>query len=96
MRYFPDEKIKEMRDAIREYYNGSGDGMMYLAYVSELEALDKRNDEYGDCKEQLFQMMSELNRFSSQYVHHRGKADVNDKDADAYEYENYDFRQNGD
>ena len=39
----------------------------------------------------FFRAISELQRFSDSYVPHNNVVDKNDEDADAYEYENYDF-----
>ncbi len=91
MRYFSDEKLKAMREHIKSDYN-SKDSAEYLAYLTRIEMLDKQNDQYGNCKTELMQAISEMSRRTEQYVH-RGQADPNDEDADAFEYENYDFRQ---
>ncbi|MBQ8132949.1 MAG: hypothetical protein IJ192_00820 [Clostridia bacterium] len=91
MKYFTDKQIQEMRERIKAAYGGT-DSILYLAYLSKIEALNKRYDEFGDCREELMQAIAEMERATEQYVH-RGKADPNDEDADAYEYENYDFRQ---
>ena len=90
MRYFTDEKIQEMKDSIRAAYDPK-DCAMYLAYVTKIEMLDKRNDQYGDCKDELMRTILDLEKASERYIH-RGKADPNDEDADAFEYENYDFQ----
>ena len=94
MRYFSDEKLSEMREQFRSSAMANNGGMV-LAYRSKIELLDKRNDEYGDCREELFRAISELQSLTENYIH-RGKADPNDEDADAFEYENYYFRQTTD
>lgn len=93
MRYFTDEQIQQMRKNIREEFGNDRDGIIYLAYVSKLEVLNKRYDEFGDCKDELMQTIVDLQRFAGQYVRHKGKVDVNDLDADAFEYENFDYAQ---
>ncbi len=94
MRYFTDGQIQEMKDKVKNDLSVQ-DRSLYLAYISKIEVLDKRNDEYGDCREQLMQAIAELEQTTERYIH-RGRADPNDEDADAYEYENYDFRQTTD
>ncbi len=90
MRYFTDEKIQQMKEMAKHELSPQ-DRTLYLAYISKIELLDKRNDAAGDCREQLMQAIAELEQVSERYVH-RGRADPNDEDADAFEYENYDFR----
>ena len=90
MRYFSDEKIAQMKDDIMNN-SSSQNKSMYLAYLSRIEMLDKRNDQYGDCREELMKAISQLQSLSEGYIH-RGKADPNDEDNDAFEYENYDFK----
>lgn len=90
MRYFTDEKIQEMKESIKASYDPK-DSAIYLAYVTKIEMLDKRNDQLGDCKDELMQAILELEKVSKRYIH-RGRADPNDEDADAFEYENYDFQ----
>lgn len=92
MRYFTDGQIQEMKDKVKNDLSVQ-DRSLYLAYISKIEVLDKRNDEYGDCREQLMQAIAELEQTTERYIH-RGRADPNDEDA--YEYENYDFRQTTD
>ena len=87
MRYFSDEKIAQMKDDIMNN-SSSQNKSMYLAYLSRIEMLDKRNDQYGDCREELMKAISQLQSLSEGYIH-RGKADPNDEDNDAFEYENY-------
>ncbi len=89
MRYFTDEQINEMKTRVRSEYD-SNTANRYLACLSRIELLDRRNDESGDCRSELMQAIAELERITGQYIH-RGKADPNDEDADAFEYENYDF-----
>lgn len=92
MRYFSDEKLAAMREDIRSRGKELNSGM-YLAYLSKIEALDRRNDQYGDCREELLAAIADLERFSESYIH-RGRANPDDEDNDAFEYENYDFKQN--
>ncbi len=89
MRYFSDKKLDEMRDRARKEFGGE-DENIYLAYIDKIERLDKRNDEYGDAREELLLAIAELERVTEGYVH-RGRADPNDEDNDAFEYENYNF-----
>lgn len=92
MKYFTDEQIADMREKIRQSYSES-EGLLYMAYISKIEMLNKRYDEKGDCKKELLNAIAELEKATERYIH-RGRADPNDEDADAFEYENYDFRQN--
>lgn len=88
MRYFTDSQINDMKSQIKIHYSES-ETNRYLACISRIEYLDKLNDETdGNYKEQLMQAISDLQKETEQYVH-RGKADPNDEDADAFEYENY-------
>ncbi len=93
MRYFTDARISEMKESVKNDLSDR-DRSLYLAYLSEIQQLDERNDKYGDCREQLLQAIAGLEKLTESYVH-RGKTDPNDEDADAYEYENYDFRREG-
>ena len=94
MKYFTDAQLEAMKERIKSDY-GEAEGKRYMAYLTKIELLNKRYDEYGDCRTELMQAIAELERATEQYVH-RGKADPNDEDADAFEYENYDFRQTTD
>lgn len=94
MKYFTDEQLGEMRQQIMEGYS-ENERAMYLACLTKIELLNKRYDEYGDCRDELMQAIAQLEAVSERYVH-RGKIDPNDEDADAFEYENYDFRQTTD
>ena len=88
MRYFKDDKIKEMREQIKLNYSES-ETNRYLACVTKIELLDKMNDESGGSyREQLMQAIAELQKETEQYVH-RGRTDPNDEDTDAFEYENF-------
>ncbi len=89
MRYFSDEKLSEMRRRARSDFDEDGRSM-YLAYIQKIEVLDKRNDQFGDAREDLLKAIAELEKVSERYVH-RGKADPNDEDNDAFEYENYNY-----
>ncbi len=94
MRYFSDERLAQMRENIKDSVIVQNSGM-YLAYLRKIEDLDKRNDQFGDCREQLLQAIAELEKLSEGYIH-RGRALPEDEDADAYEYENYDYRSTDD
>ena len=88
MRYFTDDQIQDMRSQIKINYSGS-ETNRYLACVTKIELLDKLNDESGGMyREQLMQAIAELQKETEQYVH-RGRADPDDEDADAFEYENF-------
>lgn len=89
MRYFTDEQIEQMRINAKKDYDPK-DCAVYLAYISKIEVLDKRNDEFGDCRAELMQSISEMEKVTERYIH-RGVADPNDEDNDAFEYENYSF-----
>lgn len=89
MRYFSDEKLSEMRRKAKSDFDEDGRSM-YLAYIQKIEVLDKRNDQFGDAREELLKAIAELEKVSERYVH-RGKADPNDEDSDAFEYENYNY-----
>lgn len=94
MKYFTDEQLSEMRKQIIEGYS-ENERAFYLAHLTKIELLNKRYDEYGDCRTELMEAIAQLESASERYVH-RGKTDPNDEDADAFEYENYDFRQTTD
>lgn len=94
MRYFTDSQIREMKEKVRNDLSIQ-DRSLYLAYISKIELLDKQNDEFGNCRDQLMQAIAELEQTTERYIH-RGRADPNDEDADAYEYENYNFHQTDD
>ena len=87
MRYFTDEKLNEMRDNIKSEYTDN-DRAELLAFLTRIELLDKRNDQFSDCREELMNAISEMEKRTEKYVH-RGQADPNDEDNDAYEYENF-------
>ncbi|GEM_PF-4445775 len=87
MRYFTDEKIQQMKEQVRVSYDKKEAGR-YLAWISQIEELDRRNDAYGDCRNELIQAIAQLEKETERYVH-RGQADPNDEDNDAYEYENF-------
>ena len=94
MRYFTDQQLNEMRENAKRDY-GPNQINRYLTCITQIELLDKRNDLSGDCRSELMQAIAQLESATERYVH-RGKADPNDEDADAFEYENYDFRQTTD
>ncbi|MBQ8133415.1 MAG: hypothetical protein IJ192_15550 [Clostridia bacterium] len=94
MKYFTDQQLSEMRSRVKNDLSEQ-DRSLYLAYLTKIEILDKRNDEFGDCREELLQAIAGLEKVTEGYVH-RGRSDPNDEDADAFEYENYDFRQTTD
>lgn len=89
MRYFSDEQLSTMRENARQNYDPNQINK-YLTCITRIELLDKRNDLYGDCRCELMQAISELERVTEQYVH-RGKTDPNDEDSDAFEYENFSY-----
>ncbi len=89
MRYFTDTQIEQMKQNAKTDYDPK-DSAVYLAYITKIELLDKRNDEIGDCRAELLQAIAEMERVNERYVH-RGEADPNDEDNDAFEYENYTF-----
>ena len=93
MRYFTDEHIAKMKESVKQELSEQ-ERSLCMAYISKIEILDKQNDASGDCRDALLQAISELEQVSERYVH-RGKADPNGEDADAFEYENYDFRPSG-
>ena len=90
MRYYSDNKISAMKGGVKKELSEQEQSLC-MAYISKIEMLDKRNDEFGDCRDELLKAIAELERVSERYVH-RGKTDPNDEDADAFEYENYDFK----
>lgn len=87
MRYFTDSQIAEMKEKVRQDYD-ENEVNRYLACITKIELLDKRNDQFGDCREDLLQAISELQKQTERYVH-RSRTDPNDEDADAFEYENF-------
>ncbi|MBQ9461445.1 MAG: hypothetical protein IJU51_05950 [Clostridia bacterium] len=89
MRYFTDEQLNAMRENARKDY-GPNQTNRYLTCITRIELLDKRNDQFGDCRNELMQAIHELEKVTEQYVH-RGRTDPNDEDADAFEYENYHY-----
>lgn len=94
MRYFSDERLAQMKEEIKNNSSAQNKSL-YMAYLAQIEMLDKRNDECGDCRDELLKVISQLQSLSESYIH-RGKADPDDEDNDAFEYENYDFRQTTD
>lgn len=89
MRYFSDKKLEEMKERAKNDFDES-ERAIYLAYIEKIRLLDERNDRFGDAREELLTAISDLERVSENYVH-RGKADPNDEDNDAFEYENYNY-----
>lgn len=87
MRYFTDSQITEMKQRVHQDYD-EHEAKRYLACIAKIELLDRQNDRYGDCSNELLQAISELQKQTERYVH-RGRADPDDEDADAFEYENY-------
>ena len=90
MRYFSDEQINQMKERVRNDFSPKSRAI-YMMYVSRIEELNKKYDEGKVESSELLQAISELQRFSDSYVPHNNVVDKNDEDADAYEYENYDF-----
>ncbi|HCA55385.1 MAG TPA: hypothetical protein DEO95_07935 [Ruminococcaceae bacterium] len=87
MRYFTDERLQQMREELAANY-GETEARRYRAWLTHIEILDKRNDQYGDCRDELMQAIAQLERETERYVH-RGRANPQDEDNDAFEYENY-------
>ncbi len=93
MKYFSDERIREMKERVYSEIDPH-DRNVYLMYIHRIEELNDRYDRGENCQAELLNAISMLNSLPMRYVH-RGKADAGDEDADAYEYENYDFQNNG-
>ncbi len=91
MRYFTDQQIDDMKTMIKTDMDQRS-GMIYLTYLKRIEELDRQNDRYGNCRAELMEAISQFQRFSDNYIPHKEKIDINDEDADAYEYENYDYQ----
>ena len=64
---------------------------IYMMYVSRIEELNRLYDEGKAESSELLQAIAELQKFSDNYIPHDNVVDKNDEDADAYEYENYDY-----
>lgn len=90
MRYFSDEQIQEMKERVRTDFSPKSRAI-YMMYVSRIEELNRKYDEGTAQRSELFQAIAEMQHFSESYVPHNNAVDKNDEDADAYEYENYDF-----
>lgn len=95
MRYFTDEQLKEMEQKIKSEFKGQT-GTVYLAYLEKITELNRQCAEGIDKHKELTQAISEMQLFSERYIPHGEKVDINDEDADAYEYENYDYGSDGD
>ena len=91
MKYFSDEQINEMKQRVRSEFSPKSRAV-YMMYVSRIEELNKKYDEGTASSKELLQAIAELQSFSERYVPHNSVEYKNDEDADAYEYENYDFR----
>ena len=91
MKYFSDEQINEMKQRVRSEFSPKSRAV-YMMYVSRIEELNKKYDEGTASSKELLQAIAELQSFSERYVPHNSVEAKNDEDADAYEYENYDFR----
>lgn len=76
-----------MKEQMIRHY-GEAESQRYLAWITRIEMLDKRNDQYGDCRAELMQAMAQLEQETGRYVH-RGRTNPDDEDSDAFEYENY-------
>ena len=76
MRYFTDERLQQMREELAANY-GEAEARRYRAWLTHIEILDK-----------LMQAIAQLERETERYVH-RGRANPQDEDNDAFEYENY-------
>ncbi len=90
MRYFSDEQIKEMKERVRTDFSPRSRAV-YMMYVSRIEELNRLYDEGKAESSELLQAIAELQKFSDNYIPHDNIVDKNDEDADAYEYENYDY-----
>lgn len=91
MRYFSDRKLEEMRRIVNTEMEESS-RTLYMTYLKRIEELDKKNDQDGSCHDELMRLISRFQHFFDNYVPHKGKVDANDEDADAFEYENYDYQ----
>ena len=90
MRYFSDEQIQEMKERVRTDFSPKSRAI-YMMYVSRIEELNRLYDEGKAESSELLQAIAELQKFSDNYIPHDNVVDKNDEDADAYEYENYDY-----
>ena len=90
MRYFSDEQIQEMKERVRTDFSPKSRAI-YMMYVSRIEELNRLYDEGKAESSELLQAIAELQKFSDNYIPHDNIVDKNDEDADAYEYENYDY-----
>lgn len=91
MKYFSDEQIQEMKERVKNDFSPQSRAI-YMMYVDRIEQLNRQYDEGNASRQELLQAIADLSRFSERYVPHNNTVDKNDEDADAYEYENYDFR----
>ncbi len=91
MKYFSNEQINEMKERVRTDFPPKSRAV-YMMYVNRIEELNQLYDEGKIQSSELLQVISDFQRFSDNYVPHNNVVDKNDEDADAYEYENYDFR----
>ena len=91
MRYFSDEKLAEMKKRIDTDIDETSRAI-YYTYLKRIEELDRLNDTDSSHSAELLKAISEFQHFSDVYVPHSGRVDINDEDADAFEYENYDFQ----
>ena len=73
MRYFSDAKISEMRESVKNELSEQ-ERSLCMAYITQIEILDKRNDEFGDCREELMQAIAGLEKVTEGYVH-RGRSE---------------------
>ena len=73
MKYFTDQKLSEMRTRAKSDLSEQ-DRSLYLAYLAQIEILDKRNDEFGDCREELMQAIAGLEKVTEGYVQ-RGRSE---------------------
>lgn len=90
MRYFTDKQLEEMEQKIKSDFDGKT-GTIYLAYLQKIKELNKQCADGEDKHKELTAAISQMQLFSERYIPHKEKVDANDEDADAYEYENYDY-----
>ncbi len=92
MRYFSDQQLAEMRARVNAEMDTPSKNI-FLTYINRIETLDKLNAQDNSHRAELMQVLADFQRFDNTYVPHKEKIDINDEDADAYEYENYDYQQ---
>ncbi len=91
MKYFTDRQILEMKQQILDHAPPDA-RTAYMMYIDRIEQLNQLYDKGQATREELLRAMSDFQHFSEQHIPHNRKVDKDDEDADAYEYENYEFR----